>query len=186
MATSPPPHGGPALSDAEVTRLQRKLEKAVASVCPAHLADRREDLVQDALIKVIQILRDRPAGTELNATYLWRTAYCALVDELRVLRRRAEVPLGDGDEDDGPAISLVSPAPGPGRAGTGAEIRRAIAHCLERLVESRRLAVVLYLQGESAAEAGEILGWAKKRIYNLTFRGLQDLRECLKGQGVTP
>lgn len=186
MAPSPQPPGSPPLSEEEVARLQRKLEKAVASVCPPHLSDRREDLVQDALIKVIQILQDRPVGTQLNATYLWRTAYCALVDELRVLRRRAEVPLGDGAEDDGPAISLVSPEPGPARAGTGAEIRRALSHCLERLAESRRLAVILYLQGESAAEAGKLLGSATKKVYNLTFRGLQDLRECLKGQGVTP
>lgn len=186
MAPSPQKPGSSPLTEEDVARLQRKLAKAVSSVCPPHLADRREDLVQDALIKVVQILRDRPVDTELNATYLWRTAYCALVDELRVLRRRAEVPLGDGDEDDGPAISLVSPAPGPARAGAGAEIRRALSHCLGRLVESRRLAVILHLQGESAAEAGEILGWATKKIYNLTFRGLQDLRECLKGQGVTP
>jgi RNA polymerase sigma-70 factor (ECF subfamily) len=186
MAPSSQSHGSPPLSEEEAGRLQRKLEKAVLSVCPAHLADRREDLVQEALIKVVQILRERPAGTELNATYLWRTAYCALVDELRVLRRRGEVPLGGDGDEDGPAITLVSPEPGPGRSGTGAEIRRALAHCLERLAESRRLAVILHLQGESATEAGEILGWATKKIYNLTFRGLQDLRKCLRGQGVTP
>ncbi len=183
---SSPPTGSAPLSEEEAARLRRRLERAVASVCPSSLADGSEDLVQDAMLKVMRIISERPAGTELNATYLWRTAYCALVDQLRALRRRAEVPLGDDEDESGPALTLVSSEPGPARSGTSAEIRRALAHCLGRLVESRRLAVILHLQGETAAEAGSLLGWGTKKVYNLTFRGLEDLRRCLEGQGVEP
>ena len=173
------------LSDEEVLRLRRRLERSVASVCPLSMADLREDLVQDALLKVLRILESRPADAELNATYLWRTAYCALVDELRVLRRRSEVALGDPEGDD-PGPALESPEPGPARKCRSAEIRRAFDHCLGLMAESRRLAVILHLQGESAGDAADLLGWAKKRVYNLTFRGLQDLRGCLEKRGVTP
>jgi DNA-directed RNA polymerase specialized sigma24 family protein len=68
----------------------------------------------------------------------------------------------------------------------GREIRRFLTVCLERLVRPRRLAVILHLQGESAGDAATLLGWDRKRVYNLTFRGLRDLRRCLAAQGVTP
>jgi len=169
------------LSDEDATRLRNKLEAAVATLCPRALADRREDLVQEALLRVSRILARSEPDRELNATYLWRTAYCALVDELRRLRRRGEVAL----EDAGPAEALASRRPGPAAGSRSREIRRALAECLERLVETRRLAVILHLQGERPREAAERLGWPAKRVHNATFRGLRDLRRCLEAKGVT-
>ncbi len=170
------------LSDEEVARLQRNLETAVAKLCPRSLAQRREDLVQEALLKVTRVVAGSPAGRELNATYLWRTAYCALVDELRRLRRRGEVAL----EAAGPPESVASLRPGPAAVRRSREIRRALADCLRGLIEPRRLAVILHLQGEPPREAAELLGWPRKRVHNLTFRGLRDLRRCLSAHGVTP
>lgn len=121
------------LSNEDASRLRRSLEAAVATLCPRSLADRREDLVQEALLRVTRILGRAEPGRELNATYLWRTAYCALVDELRRRRQRREVPL----EDAGPPESLASPRPGPAAAGRGGEIRRALAACLKGLLEPR-------------------------------------------------
>lgn len=154
----------------------------MASLCPRSLADRREDLVQEAMLKVARIVGRSEPGRELNATYLWRTAYSALVDELRRLRRRGEVAL----EEAGPPEAFPSPRPGPGAAGRGREIRRALAGCLKRLIEPRRLAVILHLQGEPPREVATLLGWPRKRVHNLTSRGLRDLRRCLAAQGVTP
>jgi RNA polymerase sigma-70 factor (ECF subfamily) len=174
-----------ALSEQHAARLRRDLEAAVASLCPPSLADRREDLVQDALLKVAQIVarsEPDPAEPELNATYLWRTAYSALVDELRRIRRRAEVNLDEA----GPAETLASPHPGPADSSRSVEIRRALIECLNRLIEARRLAVILHLQGERPREAAELLGWPRKRVHNLTFRGIRDLRRCLAAQGMTP
>lgn len=170
------------LSDEDATRLRRDLEAAVATLCPPSLADRREDLVQEAMLKVARIVGRSGPDRELNATYLWRTAYSALVDELRRLRRRGEVAL----EEAGAPETLPSPRPGPGASRRGFEIRRALAECLKRLVEPRRLAVILHLQGERPREAAELLGWPRKRVHNLTFRGLRDLRRCLSSQGVSP
>ena len=170
------------LSDEDATRLRRKLEAAVATLCPRALADRREDLVQEALLRVSRILARSEPDRELNATYLWRTAYCALIDELRRLRRRGEVAL----EDAGPPEALASPRPGPKSGSRSREIRRALAECLKGLVERRRLAVILHLQGERPREAAELLGWPRKRVHNATFRGLGDLRRCLEAKGVAP
>lgn len=179
-----PPPPAP-LSEEDAARLRQDLENAVGTLCPPSLADRREDLVQEALVKVTRIVGRSAPGRpqkELNATYLWRTAYCALVDELRRLRRRREVALDEA----GPADALASPQPGPGAASRGREVRRALADCLKRLIEPRRLAVILHLQGERPREAAELLGWPRKRVHNLTFRGIRDLRSCLAEKGVAP
>lgn len=170
------------LSDEAASRLRRELEAAVAALCPSSLADLREDLVQEALLKVARLATASPAGRELNATYLWRTAYCALVDELRRLRRRGEVAL----EEAGSPETLASPRPGPVAASRSREIRRALEDCLKHLLDPRRLAVILHLQGEPPREAAKLLGWPAKRVHNLTFRGLRDLRRCLSSHGVTP
>jgi RNA polymerase sigma-70 factor (ECF subfamily) len=50
----------------------------------------------------------------------------------------------------------------------------------------RRLAVTLYLQGHTVAEAASILEWPFKRTENLIYRGLADLRACLRCKGLRP
>ena len=61
-----------------------------------------------------------------------------------------------------------------------------IVDCLARLLPARRRAVALYLQGHSAPETGNLLGWSLKRSENMIFRGLADLRRCLAGKGLSP
>jgi DNA-directed RNA polymerase specialized sigma24 family protein len=39
--------------------------------------------------------------------------------------------------------------------------------------------VTLYLEGLKASEIGRALGWTEKRVQNMVYRGLEDLRECL-------
>lgn len=168
------------LSRPEVDRLRFQLEKALTATCPQVLQQQREDLVQEAMVKVMRLASDSP-DRELNATYLWRTAYCTLIDELRRRQRRGEVSLEEASAGE----AIASPVPGPEARHRGAEIRRALRCCLEILVRPRRLAVILHLQGETAAETAQLLGWKRKQVYNLTTRGLADLRRCLTSKGVT-
>jgi RNA polymerase sigma-70 factor, ECF subfamily len=60
----------------------------------------------------------------------------------------------------------------------GAEIR----DCLERLPEPRRVSVTLHLQGFRLAEVATTLRWSEKRVENLIYRGMADLRRCLRGK----
>ena len=66
---------------------RRRLARAVATYCPAWLADSRDDLVQMAAIKVLRSSGDVP----LTEAWLRRVAYTVVVDEIRRLRRRSEV-----------------------------------------------------------------------------------------------
>jgi RNA polymerase sigma-70 factor, ECF subfamily len=169
-------------SDEECDRLREQLERAVRRVCPRWLSDRSEDLVQAAMMKVMEIQRKSEEDREFKASYLWKVAHSALVDEIRRHRRRREAPLEDDGWDGGPATV----SPGPERRTAAREIAKGIGECLMRLVRPRRLAVVLYLQGHSVPEAAELLSWGNKRTENLVYRGLADLRDCLAEKGLEP
>ena len=74
----------------------------------------------------------------------------------------------------------------PERGTASQEIGSAIQECLARLVQSRQLAVTLYLQGSTVPEASRRLGWTLGKTEKLVYRGLDDMRRCLRGKGVTP
>ena len=175
----------PAGFDAE--RLREHLERAVRQVCPRWLVSEADDFVQTAMIKVMDIARRREGTVELSAFYLRKTAYSAVVDEIRRRRRRREVPLEDDREElDRPGLDQPVDVPGPERRTAGRELGSAIHECLAELIRPRRLAVTLHLQGHRIKEVGELMGWNRKKAENLIYRGLADLRTCLAERGVAP
>lgn len=162
--------------------LRPKLERAIYRICPAWLSDRRDDLVQMAMMKVMEMQRRKSEGMiPANASYLFRVAHSALVDEIRRLRRQRERPLEDGDDAVEPTDALD-----PERDAVARQTGRAIKDCLSFMKRERRMAVTLYLQGHSVPESSRTLGWKRKRTENLVFRGLDDLRHCLRKKGIQP
>ena len=118
-------------------------------------------------------------NSPLSSSYIYKAAYSALVDEIRRVRRRSETGLEDS------AVELVAaPVADPERTAASREIGEGVEDCLTRLVEDRRLAVTLYLQGHTVPESARVLGWAAKRTENLVYRGLADLRDCLRSKGL--
>lgn len=169
---------------AEVQRVFEGVKKAVARVCPPWLSDRRDDLVQTAMIRVMRITeQERQKGEgnpSLPASYLKRVAYTVTIDEIRRLRARPETT--SADASDAAPGSGVDPEGG----ALGTEIAHAIRGCLRRLVEARRHAVTLYLLGHSVPESARMLEWTPKKTENSVYRGLADLRRCLTAKGVSP
>jgi RNA polymerase sigma-70 factor, ECF subfamily len=175
---------GPPDSSADFAQLHRDLVRAVDRVCPRWLADRADDLVQVALMRVMEIQRRKEGTAEFSLFYLKKAAYSALVDEIRRLRRRQEVSIEGDDEEGGTAFDPAAPEPDPERASAGRQIGRAIRNCLGGMVPPRRHAVTLNLQGHSVPEIGRLLGWSAKKAENLVYRGMADLRGCLGGKGI--
>jgi RNA polymerase sigma-70 factor (ECF subfamily) len=168
----------------DFSQLRRDLERAVARLCPTWLVDRRDDLVQAAVMRVMHVAARADGRNEGNAigaaSYLHKVAYSALVDEVRRVRRRREISL---DEVHAPPV----PSNGsPERLAAANEIGSAIRECLQDLKRERRLAVTLHLQGHSVPDAARILGWTVKRTENLVYRGLADLRAGLLARGIRP
>lgn len=163
-----------------MARIRATLERAVARHCPPWLADRADDLVQQALVKLMQGKGEEL--TSLSNSYLWRTAYCVTVDAIRQERRRREEALSEGVAQAPSRAPRADPEAGV-RAG---EIRMAMSDCLGRMLDKRRRAVTLYLQGHTVPETARLMGGPVKAADNNLYRGLADLRKCLRSKGVTP
>jgi RNA polymerase sigma-70 factor (ECF subfamily) len=134
------------------------------------------------MLKLIGMLQRSEGAAQFSTSYVHRTAYSVMVDEMRRGQWQREVPL----ESDAPNLEPAVADDNPERGIVAAEIARGIHECLARLVEPRRLAVTLHLQGYSVPEAAEALAWERKRTENLIYRGLADLRQCLAAKGMTP
>lgn len=152
------------------------LRAAVARHCPLDLASHREDLVQAALVRVLEVEGRDEKNQVRTASYLWRVAFSVITDELR--RRRAE--------EQRSRRSMVGEEATQAGGTPLPELALGIRDCVARLAEPRRLAVTLHLDGFPAEEASRVLHWDVKRVQNLTYRGLADLRRCLEGKGLVP
>jgi RNA polymerase sigma-70 factor, ECF subfamily len=168
----------------DYTKLRQDFVRAVARLCPGWLSSQRDDLVQAAVMRVMQLASRPQSGDddpELATAYLYRVAHSALVDEIRRANRRQETAL-DETAIDRVAVTLQDPE----RAAASREIGRNIQECLAAMARDRRQAVALYLQGHTVPEAARLLEWSAKRTENLVYRGLADLRECLMSKGIKP
>ena len=164
--------------------IRERMSAAVRAVCPSWLADRREDLIQTATLSLLKNLRKTERSTPIPSSYLRRVAYNALVDEIRCLRRRRETPLEVGESEEELGVESMQPTPHQDALGT--EIGGAIRDCLGRLVPPRRRAVTLYLLGHKIPEIVTRFGWSRKRTENLIYRGLDNLKACLREKGLEP
>jgi RNA polymerase sigma-70 factor (ECF subfamily) len=180
----PDPGGGGSAPEATIPleALRSQLERLVDRVCPSWLASHRDDLVQTALIRVAQVVERGEGNATFAASYLWRVAYSVTVDEIRRFRRRQETSLEEAS-----VAEVPDEAPrDPEAQLMGRQVGAAIRDCVRRLAPSRRAAVTLYLLGHSVPEVGRLLGWPSKRVENLVYRGVADLRRCLADKGYQP
>lgn len=168
--------------NADDEALRARLTRVVAHSCPSWAAAQQEDIVQAAMLRVLRVRARGEHGGSLPDAYVWRTAYCATIDELRRIRAKREVPLVSESRPDLPDVRSL----GPEHDTHAAEISTAIREGLATLNEERRRAVTLHLQGHSVPETGRLLGWSTKRAENMVYRGLAELRELLAKKGLTP
>ena len=74
----------------------------------------------------------------------------------------------------------------PERRSIDRQLTLALRDCLAHQVETRRIAVTLNLQGYTAPETAQLLDWTVRKVENLVFRGVADLRKCLSEKGLEP
>ena len=168
------------ISPQDFAKLRADLVRAVSRECPSWLADCAEDLVQEVLIRIFKIDSKRKQDmSQFSWSYLRKSAYNAVIDEIR--RRRDSKEESWGDNPEGPSMD-----PDTERLVVSREIGLAIRNCLKGLIRPRRLAVTLRLLGHSVPDLARRLGLSAKQAENLVYRGLADLRACLERSGVRP
>lgn len=159
----------------------------MARYCPRDMGLQFDDIVQEASIRLIRALRDEREIRDL-ASYAYRIAATTTIDAVRRARTRREEQLrveGETDEDDrGPHVIADPPDRSPEREAERNELMRKIETALGRLAENRSRAVRLHLEGLTTAEIGGLLGWTEPKARNLVYRGLADLREALRAEGI--
>ena len=172
--------GNGAVAPFDTKHLQTVLSSAVRKVCPFWLAQRHEDIVQNATVRIVRKWSETEEPEALGASYLWRVAHSAVMDEIRHRRRHPE------DAWEVPPDRPTPDPSSPERRRESGELRRAIEKGLQGLPEDRRRAVALYLLGHSLKESAELLGWTTKRVDNQRYQGLAALRSFLSEQGYEP
>lgn len=175
-------HARAKTSQTEIEALCRRVGAAVRRACPGWLASEAEDITQQVLAQLLALIRRSEGERSFSSIYLEKAAYGVTVDEIRRRCRRREVQL----ETESPAAERPSGEADPERRALASDLTRGIVDCLGGLVRSRRLAVTLYLQGCGVPDAARLLGWTRKRTENLVYRGLADLRACLRDKGLEP
>ena len=163
-------------------RIRGRITSAVRRNCPVWLAPQVEDIVQNVLVKLVKRSRRSEGDPVYSSLYLEKTVYGAVVDEIRRACRRREQRLADEESME----RIPSPQANPEGRTWSAEVARGIHTCLDNLVRTRRLAVILYLQGCTVPQAALHLRWSAKKTENLVYRGLADLRRCLSERGIAP
>jgi RNA polymerase sigma-70 factor (ECF subfamily) len=167
-------------AEPSLASLRATLARAVSAVCPAWLAERADDIVQEAMLKVLAV-RGRGEGiAALPPSYLRKVAWTATVDEIRRRAARREDPV------DAIETQAMSPPAETESTAIRNELLVGVRDCLERIVLDRRRAVALHLAGWSIPEVAAALEWPAKRAENLVYRGLADLRACLQKKGIAP
>ena len=161
---------------ADVDTLRAALRRAVARTCPAWLASEQEDLVQSALLRILDKAPVREDGT-LPASYVWRVGVTTVLDELRRRRRRPRTV--QETSDGASAVEALSD-----RSPESTAVRGAIVEGLKRMSADRRRAVLLFLYGFSLKEAARLVGVSTKSHEHKRYEGLAELRDFLRKSGI--
>lgn len=166
----------------------RLLRHAIARTCPGFRGVSIDDVEQDARMRLWRAL-GREKNIERPASFLYRIAVTATVDAMRRVSTRRETQLGSEGANAGePGMDmqagLTARQESPERA---ADRRRLLEQVLARLHDlptDRRRAVALHLQGFTSGEIAELMQWTEPRARNLAYRGLDELRQRLREEGI--
>lgn len=168
-------------SDPEVSR---RVRLTVQRCCPTWLHKEREDLIQRAILRLLEKSQKIESKHGFCASYIYQTATSVVIDEVRK-RRRIEMRTVPQESVD--KVQIVEPdsSTSPTHALRMSRLQSALHQCMAKLRKDRRIAVSLKMQGHSYREISRILDWNEKRAQNMTNRGRADLRTCLEKKGLS-
>jgi RNA polymerase sigma-70 factor, ECF subfamily len=142
-----------------------------------------DDATQNAFISAYNHLGSFRGGS--FKAWLLRIVTNACYDELRRRKRRPTIPLEPlddaGEEVESPSW-MVDPADRPEELVQRVELQNAIQHCLDKLPDDFRSAVVMVdVQGLDYSEAADSIGTPIGTIKSRLARARLRLRDCLNG-----
>lgn len=142
-----------------------------------------DEVLQEVRVRLWQAQRSPETIGAVGSSYVYQTAVSAAVDMLR--RRRRSAHAGAEMTQEVPA-SQASVLPSPAANAEGHELEVRIFAEVDRLIDTRRAVVRMFLAGYGRQEIAAALGWDETRVRNLLHRGLSDLRTRLTALGISP
>jgi RNA polymerase sigma-70 factor (ECF subfamily) len=109
-----------------------------------------------------------------------------IIDAVRQVKARREEQWSvlEEAEEDGIGLPLTNPGKSPDELAEQRQVMQKIEAALARLPQNRRQTVGLYLQGFTIQEVADRLRWTEPKARNLIYRGLGELRQRLRDQGI--
>jgi RNA polymerase sigma-70 factor (ECF subfamily) len=147
-------------------------------------ASAAEDILQEAFVNVWHHAGSYDAAKSQPLTWLISIVRNRCLDRLR-RREIAVVSLTRGD-DDGPDIDFPADGPSPVELLDAAADARSVRGCIDALDPGPRQAIALaFFQGLSHGELARHLGQPLGTVKSWIRRGLERMKRCLDGAGVS-
>jgi RNA polymerase sigma-70 factor, ECF subfamily len=173
--------------NAVIKEYGRFLRQTIIRFCPKDLGLQFNDIEQEARLRLWRALQSEREIQNLTS-YLYRIAVTSTLDAIRRVKSKREdqLLLADEEEEEAgePQRLVAGPEHAPDLQAERRLLMRKIETALAALPENRRRAVGLHLQGMTKQEIGDLLGWSESKARNLVYRGLHELREQLRAEGV--
>jgi RNA polymerase sigma-70 factor, ECF subfamily len=181
-----PPHSDTYFTDI-LDQYGQVLRQAVARYCPKDMGLQISEIEQDVRIRLWRALQSEKEIRE-PASYLYRIAATATIDAVRRIKARRESSLYLSSEEEETEDTIrplpVNPDLSPDRIVEQQQTVDKITAALSQLADNRRRAVSLHLEGWSSQQIADLLGWTEAKARNLLYRGLSELREMLRAEGI--
>jgi RNA polymerase sigma-70 factor (ECF subfamily) len=133
-----------------------------------------DDIMQDIRIKIWKLINDERAIFR-QASYIKKIVNSAVIDQFRKLRREDGLFRHEKQK----CVAELNPSYNRG-AVREKMFAETVGRAVERLIDTRRQVVKLYLLDFSIPEISSYLNWSTDKTRNLLYRGLADLRKSLK------
>jgi RNA polymerase sigma factor (sigma-70 family) len=140
-----------------------------------------DEVIQDVRLRLWRALGSSERIQSISPSYLYRVVTTAAIDVIRRRRGARDEPME--------TLTLMPPQTAiddsrPDQEAESAELAAQIERALERVGESRRPVVKMYLSGIGSTEIAQLMGWTEPKARNLLYRGLAELREQLTALGI--
>ena len=128
-----------------------------------------EDILQEVKIRLWKAL-SRDSSRKIYSAYVTQVINSVIIDQIRRVRRHEKNIEAFKEEErlnGGGGWDRLLPA-------------AAIEPAVDGLLQSRKKIVRLFLMDYSTREISELLHFSDKKVHNLLYRGLRDLKGALK------
>jgi RNA polymerase sigma factor (sigma-70 family) len=133
-----------------------------------------EDILQDVRIKIWKLIHEKRSVFS-HGSYLKRIINSSVIDHLRKVRRENTLLRQEKRKHIAEVAHSYSK-----EAAHKRMFEETVGKAVERLIDSRRQVVKLYLLSFSVQDISSYMNWSLDKTRNLLYRGLADLRKSLK------